>query len=470
MHDGLTGLPNRLLFDDRLSHALTASRRHDRRLAVLFVDVDNFKNINDSLGHSIGDAALRNIAERLAGCLRPEDTLARMGADEFAIVLPEIGDTQDASLAAERVQEALLRPLAIAGGHRPIVTASIGIAVGSHEQSLTAEELTRNADLAMYSSKRAGKGLVSFFAPSMHEDAVLRLDLISHLRGALDRGEFVVHYQPIVTLGHQAVVDTETVVGAEALVRWNHPRLGRIAPGVFIGLAEEAGLIGEIGRFVLGQACNQLQHWRQALDGCQRLFVTVNVSPLQLHSSDLLADVESVLHHSGLPPDHLILEITESVLCHRNHEVSLRLSDLKQLGVRLAVDDFGTGYSALSYLQDMPLDILKIDKSFIDGLGSSIDNNQLVDGIIELAHRLHLQTLAEGIETREQALTLAAMDSELGQGFHFARPLPADELEALLKAPARHPSGSSPRDQREALGGVGGVDALRGDPSPAAPQ
>jgi EAL domain-containing protein (putative c-di-GMP-specific phosphodiesterase class I) len=323
--------------------------------------------------------------------------------------------------------------------------------VAVEEQLTTAEELIRNADLAMSAAKLAGNGEVRFFELSMHEGAVLRLELISDLPPAIDAGQFTVHYQPIVTLADHAVVGGEAIVGAEALVRWKHPRLGLIPPGVFIGLAEQAGLIAEIGRFVLAQACDQLEHWRETLEGRRGLFVTVNVSPLQLHSSGLLSEVEAALDRSGLPSDHLVLEITESVLCDPGSDVARRLSDLKRLGVRLAVDDFGTGYSALSYLQDMPLDILKIDKSFIDGLAGSNDNDQLVAGIIDLAHRMRLQTLAEGIETDAQASTLAAMKSELGQGFLFAKPLPPEEFELLL-TPTEHPAETPERQHADVRG------------------
>jgi EAL domain-containing protein (putative c-di-GMP-specific phosphodiesterase class I) len=283
------------------------------------------------------------------------------------------------------------------------VTASIGIAVGSHEHLTTAEELTRNADLAMYASKSTGEGLVSFFAPSMHEKAVLRLALTSDLRRALDGGQFVVHYQPIVAL------DDGRIVGAEALVRWNHPQRGLIGPGA---------------------------RWRENPKWSRSFFMTVNVSRLQLRSSRFVADVEGVLQHAGLPPDRTVLEITESAVGDSRSDVSVRLAELKRLGVRLAVDDFGTGYSALSQLEDMPVDMLKIDKSFIDALGSAKQHDQLVDGIINLAHRMHLQTVAEGIETQEQATTLRRLGSDLGQGFHFAEPLPAEEFEALLQTPS----------------------------------
>ncbi len=427
VHDGLTGLPNRVLFEDRIAHALAASRRHDHGLAVLFLDLDNFKNINDGLGHGTGDEVLRATAMRLQGSMRPGDTLARLGGDEFALVLPEIDGAHDASLAAERLQHALSAQVTIGDGRRLGLTASIGIAITSPHEFATAEELTRNADLGMYAAKRAGRGLVRFFAPSMHENAVLRLELINDLPNAIASDQFVVQYQPIVTLSDEAVA------GAEALVRWNHPRLGLLAPAAFIELAEEAGLIDDIGRFVLDEACLKLEQWRRDLD-CEALFMAVNVSPLQLQTSRLLADVEDALRRTGLPPDHLILEITESVLCDRSGNVPKQLAELKRVGVGLAVDDFGTGYSALSYLQDTPVDIVKIDKSFIDLLASGIDNDQLVDGIVNLAHRVHLKTVAEGIETAVQARTLHAMGAELGQGFHFARPLNAAQFEALLKA------------------------------------
>jgi len=426
LHDAVTGLPNRALFEDRLTRALAAATRHSRRLAVLFLDLDHFKRINDSLGHAIGDVVLSGVAARIQGCLREEDTLARLGGDEFAILLPEIDEDEDVVQVVERISESLRVPLT-AKDRDIVITASVGIAVGgagAHDEN--AEALVRNADLAMYAAKRRGPGQWEFFVDHMYDTAVQRLDLTSDLYHALRRGEFEVYFQPIVAL------DDEAIVGMEALIRWNHPRHGLLPPAAFVPLAEETGLIVPMGRFVLRAACENLRRWQLARPQNRDLYVSVNLAAQEIDAPDLAKDVEFVLHTTGLPPSSLIIEITENVLLDNNERVMTQLRALKSLGVKIAVDDFGTGYSALHYLQRFPMDIIKIDKTFVDGLGESADQNRLVKGIIELAHGLNLKTVAEGIERREQAAALRMMHSELGQGFHFARPLPSQDMAAIL--------------------------------------
>jgi diguanylate cyclase (GGDEF)-like protein/PAS domain S-box-containing protein len=426
LHDAVTGLPNRGLFEDRLMLALATARRHERRLAVLFLDLDGFKRVNDSLGHAVGDLVLRAVSERLSSSLRDEDTLARFGGDEFAILLPEIDDDDSVVAVVARIQEALRAPLNSEG--RQIVTsASVGIAIGGagpgHEQ---AEALVRDADLAMYASKQRGPGRWEFFVEHMYDTAVERLALTGDLYQALERDELEVHYQPIVSLRD------EEIVGMEALVRWNHPQHGLLPPGVFIPLAEETGLIVPLGRKVLRAACQNLYRCQMAQPRHRDLYVSVNLSTQEIHAPDLVREVRAVLADTGIVPCTLVLEITEGVLLATDDSVTTRLKELKDLGVRLAVDDFGTGYSALSYLQRFPMDILKIDKTFVDGLGTSSEQDRLVRGIIELAHDLNLETVAEGIERPEQAATLRTMHSELGQGFHFAKPLTDRDMDAIL--------------------------------------
>lgn len=428
LHDSLTGLPNRLLFADRLARALASGARHGRRLAVMFLDLDSFKLVKEGLGHASGDMLLKAFADRLAKCLRGEDTLARVGADEFAVLLPELAREEDVLRVVERINTALAKPLVIDG--REIVTsAATGIALNQgagHRES--ADTLMRDADLALFAAKERGPGSWAFYADHMHHTAVRQLELTSDLYRALEQDELEVYFQPIVSLGDEAIV------GTEALVRWNHPRHGLLSPGVFMPIAEETGMILPLGRFVLRTACEVLTRWQQAGLAGPRLSVSVNLGRQQLAAPDLVDDVRSVLTDTGLLPSCLILEITEDVLLNREGMIE-RLRDLKSLGVLLAVDDFGTGYSALSHLQRYPIDIIKIDKAFVDGLGESADHARLIQGIIELTHSLGLRTVAEGIETGGQADALRTMGSELGQGFHFARPLPSRDIEALL-APA----------------------------------
>jgi diguanylate cyclase (GGDEF)-like protein/PAS domain S-box-containing protein len=439
LHDAVTNLPNRTLFEDRLQLALATARRHERRLAVLFLDLDSFKRVNDSLGHAAGDVVLKSVATRLSGCLRDEDTLARFGGDEFAVLLPEIDDDQALLAVVDRIQEALRLPLSIEG-RQIVTTASVGIAIGGAGRSdESAEALVRDADLAMYAAKQRGPGRWEFFAEHMYDTAVQRLTLTGDLYDALERDELEVRYQPIVAL------DDEAIVGMEALVRWNHPRHGLLSPAVFLPLAEETGLIIPLGRMVLRAACRNLRRWQLAQPRHRNLYVSVNLATQEIHAPDLVSDLRTILDETGVAPASLILEITEGVLLATDESVTTRLQELKDLGVRLAVDDFGTGYSALSYLQRFPMDILKIDKTFVDGLGGSSEQDRLVKGIIELAHDLNLETVAEGIERADQAAALRTMRSELGQGFHFAKALTCSDMDAVLSPVPAADTAAQPR-------------------------
>ncbi len=427
LHDATTGLPNRVLFTDRLTRALATAHRHERRLAVLLLDLDNFKRINDSLGHGTGDEVLKAIARVLAGSLRAEDTLAKFGGDEFVVLLPEIDDADSEWLSVvQRITESLRVPIEVEG--RQIVTsASIGIAVGgAGERHKDAQALVRDADLAMYAAKQRGPGEWELFAEVMYEAAVRRLDLTGDLYVAVERGELVLHYQPIVALAD------ETIVGMEALVRWKHPQHGLLPPPAFLPLAIESGMIIPLGRHVLHTACENLRRWQNLQPRNAQLYVSVNLTSQEIHAPDLVASVKEALAVTGLDPSSLMLEITEGMLLAPDDGVTVRLRELKDLGVTLAVDDFGTGYSGLSYLRRFPIDVLKIDKTFIDGLGDSLEQGRLVKGIIELAHGVNLKTVAEGVETPDQAAALRELHSELGQGFHFAKPLKTSDVDAIL--------------------------------------
>jgi diguanylate cyclase (GGDEF)-like protein/PAS domain S-box-containing protein len=423
-HDPLTGLANRVLLLDRVGHALTVGRRQRQTLAVLFLDLDDFKVVNDSLGHAAGDRLLVTIAGRLRTCVRDCDTVARIGGDEFAILIEDATDEHSASMVAERIATALRRPIVLEG-QDVFMTASIGIATATDEA--TAADLLRNADMAMYVAKSQGKGRHERFEPHMHANALDRLELQSELRHALDRGDqFTMLYQPIVKLR------TGEVTGVEALVRWVHPTRGLLTPTQFIPLAEETGLIVPLGRWVIREACRQVQHWQRSRPGGRPLTLTVNVSGYQLQYEHVVEDVRGALADSGLDPQHLVLEITESVLMQQNGAMLERLRALKATGVRLAIDDFGTGYSSLGYLQRFPIDILKIDKAFIDDVQCSGTDSALVRAIIALGDTLKLQTIAEGIELQQQLSGLQAMGCEMGQGFFLARPIGVPQIEALL--------------------------------------
>jgi diguanylate cyclase (GGDEF)-like protein len=394
---------------------------------VLFVDLDNFKTVNDSLGHTVGDQLLVAVTARLKGCLREADTAARMGGDEFAVLLEDLDDKDGATLIAERMIEALRRPFCIVG-KEVFIGASIGVAFDS--PGARTDQLLRNADLAMYTAKMRGRGRCQVFEPAMHTAAVERLEVEADLRRACERDEFVVHYQPIVD------VRSGWISGVEALVRWEHPTRGLLAPVAFIPLAEETGLIQEIGRKVLREACAQVRQWQLELDVVPRLNVSVNLSPRQLGDPNLLADVASALSMSGLAAESLTLEITESAMMHDTDTAIARLKELKALGVSLAVDDFGTGYSSLSYLQRFPIDSLKIDRSFVSGIDGDAEQSALARAIVRLAQTLQLHAVAEGVETESQLDRLRELGCKYAQGFFLALPQDADSLGVVLREAA----------------------------------
>jgi diguanylate cyclase (GGDEF)-like protein len=433
-YDGLTGLPNRLLFGERLAQALATARRQGKMLATLCFDLDRFKRINDTLGHSVGDQLLRAVAERLRRSVRESDllgwnepraegeALARLGGDEFILAFAEVARVDDVARAARRVQELLAEPFRL-GGHEAFVSASIGISVFPHDGD-DAEALLKNADTAMYHAKDAGGNQFQFYAQSMNASALERLELENALRRGLERAEFRLHFQP------QVDGPDGRVIGAEALVRWHHPELGLVAPGEFIPLAEESGLIVPLGEWVLRAACAQACAWRDAGLGLGR--VAVNLSGRQFRQKNLLEVVRRILAESGADPQLIEIEITESVVMQNAEDTVGTLAALKAMGLRLAVDDFGTGYSSLSYLKRFPLDVLKIDRSFIRDVTCNADDAAIAKTIIAMAHSLRLEVVAEGVETAAQAAFLAAHGCQIMQGYLYGRPLPAEEFQARL--------------------------------------
>jgi diguanylate cyclase (GGDEF)-like protein len=423
-HDSLTGLASRALFMERLEQDLARSARQQTLLAVLFVDLDRFKMVNDSLGHAAGDALLIGVAERLRSCLRVTDAAARFGGDEFAVVLHDPGHAEQAITIARRINEVLQQPFLIQG-KEVFVNASIGIAFNT-DGTGSGEELMRNADLAMYRAKKNGAGQCEIFQHEMQATLMRTLDLESHLRRAVERDEFVLRYQPIVEL------TDGRVIGAEALIRWRHPQRGMIPPQTFVPLAEETGLIVPIGRWVLGEACRQASTWNAGRDGQPPLTVSVNLSARQVQQPDLPGLVAQVLRETGLDPSCLVLEITESLLLLDTEPTLRRLRQLKALGLRLAIDDFGTGYSSLVYLRRFPIDIIKIDKSFIDEIAGGPDDSTLALAIVQLGHKLRLNTVAEGIEAADQLAELRRAGCQFGQGYFFSEPLAAEDLGGLL--------------------------------------
>jgi diguanylate cyclase (GGDEF)-like protein/PAS domain S-box-containing protein len=421
-HDPLTALPNRALFDRTLAQALERRSESNTRLAVLFVDIDDFKVINDSLGHRAGDELLVAAADRLLDAVRPGDTIARFGGDEFVILLERIMSLSDLRRIADRVAAEIKRPFELDGRQR-FLSSSIGIAVADGgEGEVTAEELLRDADAAMYQAKEHGKAKMEFFDRGVRSRAVERLELEGELRDALAGGELSLAYQPEVMLS-----DTTRMFGVEALLRWQHPELGSVSPARFVPIAEQSGLIVPIGEWVLEEACRQAARWRA--QGHTDFVMAVNLSPRQLSSPQLAGVVQAALRVNDLPPSALCLEITESAIMEDPEAAHRILQGLKGLGVKLAIDDFGVGYSSLSHLKYLlPVDVIKIDKSFVDGLLESRDARAIITAIVQLAHALGVIAVGEGVESAEQAAALRDLGCHVAQGYHFSKPVPADYL------------------------------------------
>ena len=422
-HDSLTGLFNRAMFKERLEHALARRWRRTDSLAILFLDLDGFKEVNDTLGHSTGDTLLVQVAERLACLVRGADTVARFGGDEFAILVEDLVDPTYTVGLAQRINTALQEPYDLAGS---LVHLSVSVGIAHDTESASdAEQLLRNADLAMYQAKAARAGGYAIYDPSMHAGLVERVRLESDLRAALTHDRLSVHYQPLISMS------TGSVTGVEALARWSHPERGHVSPAEFVPLAESTGLIRRLGEWILREACTQVVSWQQTNPELADMRISVNVSPGQLDDGNLAAVVNEVLTETRLAPARLTLEMTESVLMSDSPATLTTLRALRELGVRLAIDDFGTGYSSLSYLHRFPVDVLKIDRSFIEQLSRGGDV-ALVSTIVRLGHAMNLETVAEGIERPDEMLLLRRQGCTTGQGYHFSPPLPADELFALL--------------------------------------
>ena len=422
-HDSLTGLPNRVLLADRVEHAVMRGQRTGDHFAVMFIDLDDFKTVNDSLGHSAGDQLLVTMGQRLQAIVRPSDTVARLGGDEFAVLLEGAGQ-EAAEVAATRILAEFEKPVAVADTEA-FVRACVGIAVA--DGPVSCEDVLRNADAAMYAAKTHGKNQFRVFRPSMHLAARRRLELKVELQRAVDRDEFLVYYQPIVELG------TGRIRGLEALLRWDHPRMGIVAPSEFMPIAEESGLIVPIG----GQVLREATRWLQQMNGMAGpLTLSVNLSPRQLVEPDILESIESALEDSALEPERLVVDVTESVLTTEAEVVIPLLTELRSRGVQVAVDDFGTGYSSLSYLRRLPIDLLKIDRAFVSGVTDAVEDAVVAEAVVKLAGALGFATVAEGIETPEQARELQALGSTFGQGFLYAPPLASADVQGVLEEQA----------------------------------
>ena len=434
-HDFLTDLPNRVLLNDRLTQAISLARRHRKQLAVLFLDLDLFKNINDSLGHLIGDKLLQSVADRLMTCVRSSDTVSRQGGDEFVVLLSDIEHSEDAARRAENIISVLADHHSVAG-HDLNITMSIGISVYPSDGE-DAETLIKNADAAMYHAKQNGRDNYQFFKQDMNDRAVERQSLEASLRHAVAGQEFVLHYQPKIHL------ETGEITGAEALIRWLHPKRGLLFPGQFVSIAEECGLIVPIGRWVLREACRQVRIWLDA--GLRPTPVAINISAIEFRSKDFLEGIRDILKETRLEPGYLEIELTESVLMQDGEYTTAVLQALKAMGVQLAIDDFGTGYSSLSYLKRFPIDTLKIDQSFVRDITTDPDDATIVSAVIGMGNSLNKRVSAEGVETREQLAFLRVKRCGEGQGYYFSRPVIAEEYTKLLRAGISEPSRSPNR-------------------------
>jgi len=433
-HDFLTGLPNRMLLNDRIAQAIATASRNGKQLAVLFLDMDGFKHINDSLGHPVGDKLLQSIATRLVGCVRASDTVSRQGGDEFVVLIADAEDWTAASITASRISQQVADTAArllgaVVGSHSIDdlvlhITASVGVSLYPGD-GVDAETLIKNADTAMYQAKENGPQSIQFFKPAMNERAVERQSIEADLRDGLEREEFVLHYQPVVDLV------TGDITGAEALIRWNHPTRGMLAPGVFIPVAEDCGLIRPLDHWVLRSACTQAREWIDA--GLPSITMAVNVSAMELRDEHFLASVLAALDDTNLDPSSLELELTESVLMKHAESATVVLQGIRNAGIKIAIDDFGTGYSSLSYLRRFPVNDLKIDQSFISNISTPGDDTSIIIAVISMAKSVRLQVIAEGVETADQLAFLRAQKCDKAQGYHFSKPVPAEEFAELLE-------------------------------------
>jgi diguanylate cyclase (GGDEF)-like protein/PAS domain S-box-containing protein len=425
-HDFLTGLPNRLLLNDRVSQAIALAYRDDKRIALMFLDLDGFKHINDSLGHPVGDRLLQSVAKRLQLCVRTCDTVSRQGGDEFVILLTDMVHPESSAIAARRMLDAVAEVHSI-GENDLHITTSIGVSIYP-DDGMDAETLIKSADTAMYQAKENGRQSYQFFRPAMNVRAVERQSIEEHLRGAMERNELALHYQPVVNLA------TGVISGAEALLRWTHPERGPVSPAQFIPVAEDCGLILPIGAWVLREACTQAKAWTDA--GLPAMTIAVNVSAIQFRNGHFMDEMFAILDQTGLDPKYLELELTESALMKNAGFTASTLQVLRERGIQVAVDDFGTGYSSLGYLQKFPLDALKIDQSFIRQISVAPHETAIVNAIIRMGQSLNLRVIAEGVETLEELNFLQIQQCNEAQGYYFSRPVPAQEFSELLKLPS----------------------------------